>query len=134
MSSRCGRCCYISRRCGGCGRCCYMSRRCRGCRTCWRLLACGWTELWKIHQMCDRYTARSFDVNVCWETGMLKWQFCNIQRCSVVPGVGCGLNDHPKFQSFDKAELNSQFRGKYIHNNLIGILVSLICKVSRTPD
>jgi hypothetical protein len=31
-----------------------------------------------------------------------------------------------KFRSFNKAELNSQFRGKYIRNNLIRIQVSLI--------
>jgi hypothetical protein len=40
----------------------------------------------------------------------------------------------PKFQSFDKPEPNSQFRGKYIRNNLIRIRVSLICKLSGTPD
>jgi hypothetical protein len=38
-----------------------------------------------------------------------------------------------KFRSFDKAEPNSQFRGKYICNNLIRIRVSLICKLSGTP-
>ena len=32
----------------------------------------------------------------------------------------------PKFRSFDKAEPNSQFRGKYIHNNLTRIWLSLI--------
>jgi hypothetical protein len=32
------------------------------------------------------------------------------------------------------AELNSLFRGKYIRNNLIRIGVSLICKLSGTPD
>jgi hypothetical protein len=36
--------------------------------------------------------------------------------------------------SFDKAEPNSQFHGKYICNNLIRIWVSLICKLSGTPD
>jgi hypothetical protein len=35
---------------------------------------------------------------------------------------------------FDKAEPNSQFRGKYIRNNLITIRVSPICKLSGTPD
>jgi hypothetical protein len=40
----------------------------------------------------------------------------------------------PKFRSFDKAEPNSQFRGKHIRYNLIRIWVSLICKVSGTPD
>jgi hypothetical protein len=40
----------------------------------------------------------------------------------------------PKFRSFDKSEPNSQFRGKYIRNNLIRIRVSLICKMSGTPD
>jgi hypothetical protein len=42
-------------------------------------------------------------------------------------GLG-GSNTPPKFQSFDKAEPNSQFPGKYIHNNLIRIRVSFICK------
>jgi hypothetical protein len=40
----------------------------------------------------------------------------------------------PKFRSFAKAEPNSQFRGIYIRNNLIRIWVSLICKLSGTPD
>jgi hypothetical protein len=48
------------------------------------------------------------------------------------------LTPHPKFRSFDKAKLNFHFRGKYIHNNLryiyIYIRVSLICKLSETPD
>jgi hypothetical protein len=33
-------------------------------------------------------------------------------------GVG-GSNPPPKFRSFDKAEPNSQFRGKYIRNRLV---------------
>jgi hypothetical protein len=48
-------------------------------------------------------------------------------------GLGGGSTPSPKFRSFDKAELNVQFRGKYIHNNLIRIQVSLICKLSGTP-
>jgi hypothetical protein len=40
----------------------------------------------------------------------------------------------PKFRSFDKAKPNSQLCGKYVHNNLIRIQVSLICKLSGTPD
>jgi hypothetical protein len=43
------------------------------------------------------------------------------------------FNPHLKFWSFDKAEPNSQFRGKYICNNLIKIWVSPICKLSGTP-
>jgi hypothetical protein len=39
----------------------------------------------------------------------------------------------PKFRSFDKAEPNSQFRGKYTRNNLIRIWGSLICKLIGTP-
>jgi hypothetical protein len=35
-----------------------------------------------------------------------------------------------KCRSFDKAEPNSQFCGKYIRNNLIRIWLSLICKLS----
>jgi hypothetical protein len=40
----------------------------------------------------------------------------------------------PKFRSFDKGEPNSLSRRKYIRNNLIIIRVSLICKLSGTPD
>jgi hypothetical protein len=40
------------------------------------------------------------------------------------------ISPRPKFRSFDKAELNSQFYGKYIVNNRIRICVSLICKLS----
>jgi hypothetical protein len=46
---------------------------------------------------------------------------------------GVGVNPPPKFRSFDKAEPNSQFRGKYIYNNLIRIRGSLILKLSETP-
>jgi hypothetical protein len=45
--------------------------------------------------------------------------------------LGCGRK---KFLSFNTAEPNSQFRGKYIGNNLIRIPVSLICKLSGTPN
>jgi hypothetical protein len=40
----------------------------------------------------------------------------------------------PKFRSFEKAWPNSQFRGIYICNNLIRIRVSLIYKLSETPN
>jgi hypothetical protein len=52
-------------------------------------------------------------------------------------GIVWGVQQPPpprKFRSFDNAEPNSQFRGKYIRNNLIRIRVSLICKLSVTPD
>jgi hypothetical protein len=39
-----------------------------------------------------------------------------------------------KIQSYDKSELNYQFFGKSICNNIIRIRVSLICKFSVTPD
>jgi hypothetical protein len=45
-----------------------------------------------------------------------------------------GSKPPPPLRSFDKAEPNSQFHGKYIHNNLIRIRVSLFCKLSGTPD
>jgi hypothetical protein len=38
------------------------------------------------------------------------------------------------FRSFDKAEPNSQFRGKCIRDSLIKIRVLLVCKLSGTPD
>jgi hypothetical protein len=40
----------------------------------------------------------------------------------------------PKFRSFEKAGPNSQFCGIYIYNNLIRIRVSLIYKLSETPN
>jgi hypothetical protein len=49
-------------------------------------------------------------------------------------GCGCSTPPPPEFRSLDKAEPNFQFRGKYIRNNLIRIRVSLICKLSGTPN
>jgi hypothetical protein len=49
-------------------------------------------------------------------------------------GRGLGGPKPPNLRTFDKAEPNSQFRGKYIRDNLIRIRVSLICKLSETPD
>jgi hypothetical protein len=53
---------------------------------------------------------------------------------SGVPRGVCGVQTPPKFRSFDKPDPNSQFRRKYIRNNLIRIRVSLMCKLSGTPD
>jgi hypothetical protein len=55
------------------------------------------------------------------------------QWCTELRGVGL-TPPPPKFQSFDKAEPNSRFCGKYILNNLIRIRISLICKLSGTPE
>jgi hypothetical protein len=65
--------------------------------------------------------------------------FCDFTQWRTEEGGGGGLggsNPPPslKFRSFDKAEPNSQFRGKYIRKNLIRIRGSLICKLSGTPD
>jgi hypothetical protein len=50
-------------------------------------------------------------------------------------GWGClGNSNTPKFRNFDKAETNFQFRGIYIHNNVIRIRVSYVCKSSGTPE
>jgi hypothetical protein len=50
-------------------------------------------------------------------------------------GAMGGSNPPPaKFRPFDKSEPNSQYRGKYIRNNLIRIRVSLIYKLSGTAD
>jgi hypothetical protein len=50
-------------------------------------------------------------------------------------GVPRGVQTHSrKFRRFEKAEPNCKLRGKYVRNNLIRIRVSLICKLSRTPD
>jgi hypothetical protein len=45
-----------------------------------------------------------------------------------------GFNRPHVFLSYDTAEPNSQFRGKYIRNNLIRIRGSLIWKLNETPD
>jgi hypothetical protein len=64
---------------------------------------------------------------------VLVFGLCALQwRTEGVGGLG-GSNP-PKFRSFAKAEPNSQFRGIYIRNNLIRIWVSIICKLSGTPD
>jgi hypothetical protein len=55
----------------------------------------------------------------------------NQWRAEGVWGVQTPL---PKFRSFDKAKPNSQFRGEYIHSNLLTIRVSLICKLSYRPQ
>jgi hypothetical protein len=51
------------------------------------------------------------------------------QKRPVAYQWGLGVQTPPKLQSFDKAEPNSQFRGKYIRNNVIRIRVSLTCKL-----
>jgi hypothetical protein len=58
----------------------------------------------------------------------------HLVNVSGVPRGIWGFKPTPKFRSFDKAEPNPLFRGKYIRNNLIRIRVSLICKLSGTPD
>jgi hypothetical protein len=55
--------------------------------------------------------------------------------CSGVPrgGFGCLTPSPPEILKFWQSCANSQSCGKYIHNNLIRIQVSPICKLSRTP-
>jgi hypothetical protein len=61
------------------------------------------------------------------------WIYLNVN--SGVPGeFGVQPPQPPKFRSFDKDEPNSQFHGKYIHNNLIRIRISLIYKLNGTND
>jgi hypothetical protein len=55
--------------------------------------------------------------------------FCTVLYCSGVPRGVWGVQtppSTPNFQSSDKAKSNSQFRGKYIRNNLTRIRLSLI--------
>jgi hypothetical protein len=56
---------------------------------------------------------------------------CNSFRYIEKLGIASGV---PRRVGFDKAEPNSQFRGKYIRNNLIRIGVSLIFRLSGTPN
>jgi hypothetical protein len=64
--------------------------------------------------------------------------FCCDSAASGIPGGEWVevwvVQTPPKLHSFDKGELNSQFHGIYIRNNLIRIRVSLICKLSGTPE
>jgi hypothetical protein len=60
-----------------------------------------------------------------------KW---DTQACVTLQGRGKWRTGVPKFRSFDKAEPNSQFRGKCIRNNLMRTRVSLICESSGIPD
>jgi hypothetical protein len=86
---------------------------------------------------------RKIGVKNQWWLNFLQWLLI-----TVVPQIGissrhpfgCGVPrgvqppPPPEIQNFDKAEPNSQFRGGYIRNNLIRIRVSLIWKLSGTPD
>ena len=48
---------------------------------------------------------------------------------------GGGLNTPPpKFRSFDKVQPNSQFRGKYIRNNLTRVRLSWVVSWKALPD
>jgi hypothetical protein len=51
-----------------------------------------------------------------------------------IPKGGLRVQTLKKFQTFAKAEPNSQSRGIYIRNNLIRIWFLLICKLSRTTE
>jgi hypothetical protein len=61
------------------------------------------------------------------------WPRTGLETVAYQGGFGGSNPSPPKFRSFDKAEPNSQFHGKYIRN-LIRVLVSLIFKLSGTPD
>jgi hypothetical protein len=56
-----------------------------------------------------------------------------IQCSDILRGGAVQTPPSPKFRSFDEAEPNSQFHGKYIRKSLIRIRVSLICKLRETP-
>jgi hypothetical protein len=68
--------------------------------------------------------------------GMKPWMCIDRSRfCQWRTDDWGGVQNPPKFRSFDKAQPNFKFHGKYICNNLIRIIqVSIICKLSRTPD
>jgi hypothetical protein len=65
------------------------------------------------------------------------WRYDTMQWCTEW-GWGVGVFNPqtrpPKFRSFDKAESNPEFRGQYIRKNPIRIWVSIIGKLSGTPD
>jgi hypothetical protein len=65
----------------------------------------------------------------------LKLQDHSLSGTGVPRGGGVwGGSTPPKFRSFEKAWPNSQFRGISICNNLIRIRVSLLYKLSETPN
>jgi hypothetical protein len=69
-------------------------------------------------------------VTICFSKQPPRNRSCWFKQTENNHGVhrGGGVNP-PKFRSFDKAKPNSLFRGKYIHNNLIRIRVSIILKI-----
>jgi hypothetical protein len=65
---------------------------------------------------------------------MTRTGFSHAYQWRTEGGLGGSTPPAPEIQNFDKAEPNSQFRGKYIRYNLITIRVSPIGKLSGTPD
>jgi hypothetical protein len=101
------------------------------------------TELWNL-QTHGHVLCRPMQLNTTtWSHTGHRGRFSRIinlgarYRWSVAYRGGVWGVQHPpppKFRSFDKAEPNSQFCGKYICKNLTRIRVSLLCKLSGTPD
>jgi hypothetical protein len=111
-----------------------------------------WTKTWKFRQTLWKFQTRNIkkirqagvalisdvprnfvrgggSTNSVEDRGQREWDLGAVvpSHGSGVPtgGVGEGVSP-PKFRSFDKAVPNSQFRGKYVRNNLTSIRVSLI--------
>jgi hypothetical protein len=79
----------------------------------------------------SQFRGRAVTVPVGFRISMKEGQFVTVAYRG---GFGGFKPPLPKFRRFDKAEPNSLFRGKYIRNNPIRMRVSLICKLSGTPD
>jgi hypothetical protein len=91
-----------------------------------------------ITKIFSNITLRRF-VNIYRSIGGLEWLLFHgktgqNEQWRIEGCLECSNPPHPKFRSFDKAESNSIFDGKYIRSNLIGIWVSFICILSETPD
>jgi hypothetical protein len=99
------------------------------------------TEIYFFRQqfcalLCYLHCRIMINTRICTYTPLtlnLSFVWPPISTSDILRGSFGGSNP-PKFQSFDKVELNSQFYGKYIRNNLIRIRVSLICKLGGNPD
>jgi hypothetical protein len=86
---------------------------------------------WDLKCYLQSYLNIVLQRNIHIEGNMTKWHLRNGVICVTTDqwrneGRVLGGSNPPKFRSFDKAEPNSQLRGKYIRNNLTKIRVSLI--------
>ena len=78
----------------------------------WKEVVVGWSEVWLQH------LPGVTEKNPTTLVSRLRFELITPEQWRTEGGFGVFNAPSPlKFQSFDKAEPNSQFRGKYIRNN-----------------